>query len=124
MSAGMARPFIAEQPVVLERLVEVGLAVEDRDGDVATAGEQGLELVGVVDGRSTVKPASRSSVATGVASCGGRAMAIAGSGHDQPSASGSRAATVSSPSASAVTRAPKPGSVGDDVAQGDGRTRG
>ena len=42
---------LAEQRVVLERLVEVGLAIEDRDGDVAAAGEQSLELIGVVDGR-------------------------------------------------------------------------
>ena len=47
---GRDRPAgVAEQAVVLERLVEVGLAVEDRDGDVAAAREQRLELVGVLD---------------------------------------------------------------------------
>ena len=40
---------VVQEPVVLERLVEVGLAVEDRDGDVAAVLEEGLELVGVLD---------------------------------------------------------------------------
>ncbi len=44
-------PAVAEQRVVLERLVEVGLAIEDRDGDIAPAGEQSLELVRMGDGR-------------------------------------------------------------------------
>ena len=42
---------VAQQRVVLERLVEVGLAVEDRDRDVAAARQERLELVGVADGR-------------------------------------------------------------------------
>ena len=41
------------------------------------------------------------------------------SSHDQPSVSGSLAVTVSSPSASAVTRAPKPGERGDGVPKDD-----
>ena len=38
---------LAEQRVILERLVEVRLSIEDRDGDVAAAGEQSLQLIGV-----------------------------------------------------------------------------
>ena len=40
---------LVEERVVLERRVEVALAVEDRDRDVAARGEQRLELVGPAD---------------------------------------------------------------------------
>jgi hypothetical protein len=42
--------LVVEDRVVLERLVEVRLAVEDRDGDVAPLGEDGFELVRPADG--------------------------------------------------------------------------
>ena len=41
---------LVEEPVVLERGVEVGLAVEDRDRDVVAVLEERLELVGRADG--------------------------------------------------------------------------
>ena len=42
---------IAQQGVVLERGIEVALAVEDRDGDVAATGQGGLEVLGASDGQ-------------------------------------------------------------------------
>ena len=44
--AGICAAALVEERVVLERGVEVALAVEDRDGDVAAAREERLELVG------------------------------------------------------------------------------
>ena len=41
---------LAQAGVVLERLVEVRLAVQDRDADVMPLREERLELVGLVDG--------------------------------------------------------------------------
>ena len=48
--AGIFRERLVEEAVVLERGVEVGLAVEDRDGDVVADLEERLELVGRADG--------------------------------------------------------------------------
>ena len=47
--AGIVRAALVEEPVVLERGVEVGLAVEDRDRDVVADLEECLELVGGAD---------------------------------------------------------------------------
>ena len=41
---------VAQETVELERSVEVGLAVKDRDRDVACAGQERLELVRVAHG--------------------------------------------------------------------------
>jgi hypothetical protein len=40
---------VAQDRVVLERPIEVGFAVEDRDRDVAPGVDERLELVGLVD---------------------------------------------------------------------------
>ena len=45
---------LVEQRVVLERLVEVALAIEDREGEVAARLEQGPELLGRGDGDDVV----------------------------------------------------------------------
>src|SRR5688500_2366237 len=113
-------PAVAEQRVVLERCVEVALAIENRDGDVAARPEERVQIVRAVD---------RDRIDRGVAQLGQHLALFVcresdGDGRsrhdsapdvvpdDQWSDSGWWAVTLSVPSPDPVTRAWKLGRLG------------
>ena len=115
-SAGIERPPEWSSVQASSTRSGLDLGIDDPDGHVAAGRQQGRELADLVE-RDRVEATGMELGDDGVAlrlrqqERDGR-PAVRGGHADQPSASGSRAVTCTTPSAVLVTRAAKPGMVG------------
>jgi len=123
----MSRPGNVEELVVLQRLVEVALAVEDRDAHVMPARQERFE-VGRAPDRNRVEVGFAQHVNDVLALVVGQCDRDRGTCHgfgslrvweDSAQSSGSRALTVTTPSSPPVNPGLEPGEGRDHVAKRD-----